>query len=83
MIVSSSNRHKQKDNPKSRIKWHCWRREVEDGIVKSAILSGQTLVNLFNVDDSLSVELSNRRWKYQKRVLNLISGNKYYVYLFN
>ena len=38
MIVSSSNRHKQKDNPKSRIKWHCWRREVEDGIVRSWLI---------------------------------------------
>ena len=51
--------------------------------VKSAILKGQTLVNLFNVDDSLSVEIQYRRWKYQKQVLNLIGGNKYYVYFFN
>ena len=56
---------------------------VMDGHAKSAILTGQTLVNLFNVDDSLSVEISYSRWKYQKQVLNLIGGNKYYVYFFN
>lgn len=54
-----------------------------EGHAKSAILKGCTLVNLFNVDDSLSVEFSNSRWKYQNRVLNLIGGNKYYVYFFN
>lgn len=56
---------------------------TSEGAIKSAILSGNTLVNLFNVDDSLSVEPSNKRWKYQNRVLNLIGGNKYYVYFFN
>lgn len=62
---------------------HITATDTIEGRSKSAILSGNTLVNLFNVDDSLSVELSNRRWKYQKRVLNLIGGNKYYVYFFN
>lgn len=50
---------------------------------KRASLKGLTLVNLFNIDNSLLHEPLNKRWKYTEFITSIKGGETYYIYFSN